>query len=242
MVDTKIFKDIKGIQLRCKILKSDKSDKYHKITITEATETLGLNSNDMIDVIIPIPEGITLATEQDIRDKKTQVVQKSFLEFNEKLRFNIFAEIIGDGVGTSDAGHPEICSDLDNLRIYTDIINRLYAKEIYNYDEKEKILDEIHKLNPNFPDIELNSPSLDLINLEKIYSNLSIRDKEDNELLEAIKKKYPNVKNALIRGAIYDFKNDITRNALKGKQEPFIRHNFKVIKANKNYLQDNSNK
>ena len=243
MPEEEIFNEVKGIKLHCRIFGQGTNNSTHRITITPATKLMGLKHDNAVDIII-LTEGNTVFSPEDLHNRNLELWISKARSSELNLRFNIFSRIIGSGVGADDTGDPTLLT-VENFWNYDGILNRLInaSKDSPKTQEKRnQLLKEIKKLEPDFPDILSISPTPQAQKLIHEYEKLPIpknakelKEKSNNDLFSKIKSKSPDIPDRIIQGAIYDFKNDVTKNETNIRSQNQIDRAKKVFTASKNW-------
>ena len=245
MPEEEIFNEVKGIKLRCKIIGRGNNNSSHSITITPATKHMDIGHNDAVDIIV-LTEGNTIFTPEDLHNRNLELwiskAQKSELN----LRFNIFTRIVGSGVGANDSGDPTLLT-VENFWHYNDILKRLMdssnPKENPEIQIKRNhLIKELKKFEPDFPDVLSDNPTPQAQRLIHEYEKLpelkksvELKEMDNRQLFDAIKSKTPNIPDRVIKGAIYDFKNDVTKNETQIRSQNQIDRAKRVFMASENW-------
>jgi len=243
MPEEEIFNEVKGIKIRCKIVGRGNNKSSHHITITPATKLMDLEHDNAVDIIVLTGDN-TVFTPEDLYNRNLELWISKAKNSELNLRFNIFSRIIGSGVGADDTGDPTLLT-VENFWSYNDILNRLINASKDSPETQEKrnqLLKEIKKLEPDFPNILSNNPTPQAQKLMNEYEKLpelkesvELKKMDYKELFDGIKSKSPNIPDRIIQGAIYDFKNDVTKNETNIRSQNQIDRAKKVFTASNNW-------
>ena len=243
--EEEIFNDVKGIKLRCKIVGRGHNKSSHVITITPATKLMELEHNNAVDVIV-LTDGNTVFTPEDLYNRNLELWISKAQSSELNLRMNIFTRIVGSGVGANDSGDPTLLT-VENFWHYNDILKRLIdssnPKENPEIQKKRnQLLKELRKFEPDFPDVLTNNPTPQAQKLIQEYEKLpelkesvELKEMDNKQLFDAIKSKTPDIPDRIIQGAIYDFKNDVTKNETQIRTQNQIDRAKRVFMASKNW-------
>jgi len=228
-----IFNDVKGTKIRCLLKGRGRANSSHEITITPATKHMDIKPGDAIDIIVLSGDYKTFS-DIDVRNQKLEMWISKYRTSEFNSRFNVFAKVIGSGTGAGDCGDPTLIT-VDNFHDYLNVLNRLMIgiKQQEENPEIQKkrnqLLKELKKLEPDFPDVLTNNPTPETLKLIHEYEKLpepiepvDLNTLNDKELFNAIKSKTPDIPDRIVQGAIYDFKNKLTKSETDIRSQKYI--------------------